>query len=343
MKHSTRILLTAALAASILLTGCGSSDRSSRNSSREEYEDEYVRTEETMAEAVDCYAGAVDYDNGFYTEETADYVYDDYEYSRSAPSGSDTQADTVSQSAASSDRMLIRNVSITCETLRFTEVTSDIESQVSALGGYIESKTFYGTGNDRDLRHVTYTIRVSSEGLDQIVSSIGSAAIITNSNENTEDVTLSYADTEARVESLRIEQETLNELIAQADSLDTLLILQNELTNIRYQIESYESQLRVLENLSSMSTLTLSVNEVIEEVEPEAPHVKTYSEKVDKAFHDGLDETREYFQDLWISIVGNIIPIAVIIVLGVAALITVLVIVKKNKKKKLKKAQEAKS
>lgn len=341
MKRSYKTITVIALAASILLAGC-SSNTSHRRSETEREDDNSSRV---ITESVEA---AVGYDYGYNSAE-AEYMYDDIEapseFSNSVSSGAGststgTGTGTVTNSDLDiSDRMLIRYVTVSCETLRFTELTSDLESQVASLGGYIESKNFSGTGNAGDLRTASYTIRVSSEDLDTLVNSIGNAAVITSSNESTEDVTLSYADTQARIESLRVEQETLNNLLAQATDLDIVLQLQNELTNVRYQIESYESQLRVLENLSSYSTLTLYVTEVLEETEPEEPHVKTFSEKISDSFHDGLEDAKESWQEFVIGLAGRVIPVSVTIVLIVIAFIVLLIVAKKVRKKASKTAE----
>ena len=263
MKRITRKITAYALIAVMLLAAAGCS--SARNaSSRVSAHNASVDVVNTTLAAGDVRTADMEYVDGFYNEAASGEAY-----SQGAPAAADpgSSTSTVYQSAVPSDRMLIRNVSVTCETLNFTELTSNIESQVASLGGYIESKNFSGTGNAGDLRSAYYTIRVTSEALDQLVNTIGNSAVIINSNESTEDVTLSYTDMQARVESLRIEQQTLNDLLAQADDLDIILQLQNELTTVRYQIESYESQMRVLENLSSFSTLTLSISEVLEETE----------------------------------------------------------------------------
>lgn len=331
MKTITKRFIAYALTAVMLLSaaGCSSEHRSSVNSHNAAVEPVATVAEaELSARGIDAAAG-----EGFYTNDVAAEMYYDeggaeFQSSQSAQSGNAT----VTQ-AQSADRMLIRNVSVQCETLNFADLTNNIESQVTALGGYIESKSFYGTGNAGDLRYASYTIRVTSEALDQLVNTIGNAAIITGSNESTEDVTLSYTDMQARVESLRIEQDTLNDLLAQADSLDTILVLQNELTNIRYQIESYESQMRVLENLSSFSTLNLTISEVLEETPVEEAHVKTYSEKFSEAFHDGLDNAKEAFEDLGLYIAEHAIGLAVKFVILVVLVIVIVVNVKKYRRK----------
>lgn len=330
MKRTYRYLIATALIAAMLFAGCSSSGtRSERDS----------EAQAATAEVAEHNA-AID---GFYTEqiapmENADFALgaEDYEYESIQRSDNSSVGTVSSSDQVLTERMLIRTVSMSCETLNFTEVTTSIEQQVAALGGYIESKSFNGTGNTGSLRTASYTIRVSSEALDQLIASIGNTALVISNNESSEDVTLSYADTQARIESLRVEQETLNNLLAQADSLDIILQLQNELTNVRYQIESYESQLRVLENLSSFSTLNLYISEVIEETEVEEAHVKTYSEKLSEAFHDGLDRAKESLEDIGLYLAENVIGLSVTIVI-MAIAITVIVITVKKIKRKAKK------
>ena len=329
MKRITRKITAYALIAVMLLAAAGCS--SARNaSSRVSAHNASVDVVSTTVAAGDVRTADMEYVDGFYNEAASGEAY-----SQGAPAAADpgSSTSTVSQSAVPSDRMLIRNVSVTCETLNFTELTSNIESQVASLGGYIESKNFSGTGNAGDLRSAYYTIRVTSEALDQLVNTIGNSAVIINSNESTEDVTLSYTDMQARVESLRIEQQTLNDLLAQADDLDIILQLQNELTTVRYQIESYESQMRVLENLSSFSTLTLSISEVLEETEVEEPRVKTYSERFHEAFQDGLDDAKEKCEELGLYIAENAIGLAIKLVILIVIIVVIVVNVKKSKRK----------
>ncbi len=335
MKRSYKTILALTLAMTVLFAGC-SANRSSERADIEE-----IRAHNASAEVV----GVVgDYDPGTYSAEAVEEMdtlsYNmgaGYDTAPASGSGTDSVDELTESDAVNEGRMLIRYVTVSCETVNFTELTSNIESQVAQLGGYIESKNFSGTGSNNDLRTASYTIRVTSDNLDQLVNMVGGNAIITSSNESTEDVTLSYADTQARIESLRTEQETLNNLLAEADDLDIILQLQNELTYIRYEIESYESQLRVLENLSSYSTLTLYVNEVLEETEPEEAHVKTFSEKLSESFHNGLKDAKEKWEDFVIDLAGSVIPLSVTIVFVVAGIIIIKIVVKKIKRKMSKK------
>ncbi len=320
MKKITTILTASVLILSMLFAGCSKSEEARSN--RSSHNDSEPVTVETMAAAAEYGYGLEDY----YCEEDAASV-------------NDVRGTSSNHSSATDNRMLIRRVTLSCETTNYNQVVSELMDRVHNYGGYVESSN--GNTVNGELRHVTYTIRIPSDSLDGVIAGIGDNATITSSSESTEDVTLQYADTEAMIESLRIEQETLNELLAQADSLDTLLILQNELTSVRYQIESYESQLRVLENQSSLSTLTVTINEVLEEVAVEEPHVKTYGEKIAETYDRMLERTKTFFEELFLSIIDNLPGIIVFVVIVLAVVITVKVLVAKRKKK-LKKIEAVK-
>ena len=233
-------------------------------------------------------------------------------------------------------RLLIRTVMITAETTNYNQVAADLESRVRECGGYIEYSSMRGTGNNKDLRSGSYTVRVPADKLDSLIDAVGSSCTVTSSNENTTDVTLEYVDTKARIESLRVEYDQLLTLLAQAEDLDTIIVLQNRLTDVRYQIESAESRVRVLENQVQYATLTLTLNEVLEEKEVEEPHVVTYGEKVSNQFKQTWENTVEFFQNALLGLIACIPGIVVMIVIGVIVLIIVKVSIKKRRARRAK-------
>ena len=234
----------------------------------------------------------------------------------------------------SQGRLLIRTVMITAETTNYNQVAADLESRVRECGGYIEYSSMHGTGNNKDLRSGSYTVRVPADKLDSLIEAVGSSCTVTSSNENTTDVTLEYVDTKARIESLRVEYDQLLNLLAQAEDLDTIIVLQNRLTDVRYQIESAESRVRVLENQVQYATLTL--NEVLEEKEIEEPHVVTYGEKVSNQFKQTWENTVEFFQNALLGLIACIPGIVVMIVIAAVVLIIVFTARKKRRARRAK-------
>ena len=264
-------------------------------------------------------------------EYIADYDGEFLENDFSVPQASPDIPDGVNIDP-SAGRLLIRTVSVTAETTNYLQVSQELENQVKAAGGYIEYSSMSGTGKDRDLRTGTYTVRVPADKLDSIISSVGNSCTVTSSNESSSDVTLEYVDTKSRVEALRVEYNQLMELLDQAQDLDTIIILQNRLTDVRYEIERSESRIRVLENQVQYATLNLTLREVLEEKEVVEAHVVTYGEKVSKQFEEMKENTVEFFQDLglWIiSIIPGLVFMAII-----AAVVLIIVFSARSKRRK---------
>ena len=182
-----------------------------------------------------------------------------------------------------------------------------------------------------------------TDKLDELVNTVGSSVTVLSSNENTEDVTLQYSDIQSRIESLRVEQQTLNNLLAQADSLDAIITLQNRLTEVRYEIESYESRARVLKNQSSYSTLTLNINEVIEETVQVETKKKTFGDEIWEGFIDTLDNLKDGGRNFVIGLVSALPYIVIIALFALIVFLIVKGIVRKAvKKSKAKAADTAK-
>ena len=231
-------------------------------------------------------------------------------------------------------RLLIRTVTMSTETKTIDQVKADVESQIKSLGGYIENSSMSGTGKNRDLRMLYYTIRIPADKLDTLIATVGNSCTVLSSSENTTDVTLEYVDTKARVDSLRVEYEQLMTLLSEAKDLDNIIILQNRLSEVRYQIESAESRIRVLENQVQYATLNLQIAEVLEETQIEEPHIVTYGEKVGEQFKDMWEGTVTFFQNF---LLGLIAAIPFLVFMGIVAVI-VLIIVFSARKKRAKRA-----
>ena len=70
-------------------------------------------------------------------------------------------------------------------------------------------------------------------------------------------MTLQYVDTESRLYRVRTEQESLLRLMEQAEQLEDVIAVQGRLTEVNYEIQSYESRLRAMDNQVTYSTLYL--------------------------------------------------------------------------------------
>jgi hypothetical protein len=216
-------------------------------------------------------------------------------------------------------RKLIRTVHLSVETTAFSQLIDDISRSVDDLGGYMESSDISGNSisDSNGRRYANLTVRVPSEKLDQFVTQVSEQGNVTNKSENTQDVTLQYSDIESRKKSLTIEQERLWELMEQADSVDSIIALESRLSEIRYQLESFESQLRTYDNQVDYSTVTININEVKVLTPTEPASIAT---RIQKGFRRNLEDTANgliNFFVWFVSSLPSLIVWAIVIILAV--------------------------
>ena len=180
--------------------------------------------------------------------------------------GTDPARTSDETSPAPVERKLIRNVSMNLETREFDALTKSISDAVTFFGGYMEQADVSGNSlywsGERSSRYSNITARIPENKLDAFLTEVSSQGNVTYKNESVQDVTLQYTDITSRKKTLQMEQERLWELLEKAESVDAVIALEARLSEVRYQLESIESQLRTLDNQIVYSTVYLSIQEV---------------------------------------------------------------------------------
>lgn len=286
--------------ASVLAGGCGASKSSYAT---------YATAAETMAASYtpEAYNRAAGWGGAeMAAVQAADYdgEYDGKAYEVNDSGGfSENGADTIKNPAVSG-RKLIRQVSMDVETEQFEELVAAINGKITELGGYSEQSDV--TGNRLDYRgepvprYASITARIPSDKLDSFLDSVEKGGNVTDKSESVTDVTLQYSDVESRKKSLEIEQERLWALLEKAESVDAIISLEERLSDIRYQMESMESQLRLYDNQVDYSTVHLSINEVKKYTQA-AP--ETLGGRIKNGFGDNLLRMGEALTEGFIGIV----------------------------------------
>lgn len=240
----------------LLLTACGST------SSKEGI------VEETTARYRSNNYAAADY--SYDAAAAVDEVYSGSEVAGGAGTSDDTgdleNGTTLSEDAAAAEngRKLIKEASLDVETKAFDTFILDLEKEVESLGGYIEYSSVGGSSYlaESSQRTAWYTARIPEEKLETFISKIGDNGNITNISQNVRDITLEYVDVAGRISTLEAELERLNELLSQASSMEDILAIESKISDVRYELESYQSQMNTYDNLINYSTVDIYVLEV---------------------------------------------------------------------------------
>lgn len=317
MKNAKKIwrLMLSGLLYVVILTGCGSSANSTSSYYTQKAD---VATEEAYYESYDGLS------NGSYAAEST------MEF---------TDKDSIQQAEILSERKLIKNVNMDVETKEFDAFMGSLEAQVQGVGGYIENMNTYNGSvysTYRDTRNASMTLRIPQNKLTEFLSTVSEICNVIRRSDSVDDVTLSYVDMASRRDALKVEQARLLELLEKAESLDDILIIEDRMTTVRYQLESMESQLRTLDNKVNYSTVYLDVREV-KELTPVIVEEETVWQRIGNGFMENLSDVGNGFLEFFIWFISSLPHLVIWAVIIFVAVLVIRKLHKRNKKKREEK------
>ena len=222
-----------------------------------------------------------------------------------------------------SERKIIKSASMEIQTLEYELAIQRLTDKVKGIGGYVESSNVRGRAMDdkHSSRSAHYTLRIPEQQFLQFMSDMNSIGTIIQENSYGDDITSQYYDTDAHMKTLKIQEERLLDILRKAEKIEDIITLERELSNIRYQIEGLQGNLKRWDNLVSYSTLTVSIYEVQEIIKVEEPP-KTLGQKISQKFTESLDDIKDFFEDLAVFGIGSL-PLLIVYLplLLIAALI----------------------
>ena len=238
---------------------------------------------------------------------------------------------------------IIYSADANLETTHFDEALEGIRALVGELGGYMESTGIYGNNYYQTARGYTggrsasFTIRIPCENFETLTSSLSDLGNVPYCNTYSQNITRQYYDTQARLTAYKTQETRLLEMLAVAESVEDLLAIQKQLTEVQYEIDSLNSTLKNYDHSVSYSTMNLSVEEV-EEYSPSSTVTLSFAQKLVRGFKDSIRGIGNFFTEfaLWL---GRALP--VLVLLAVVAVIVWLLVRRFLRKRPERRARRA--
>ena len=182
----------------------------------------------------------------------------------SAPGEPGAEAEEASPQAGQNAK-LIRRAELEIQTEAFDTAAASLEALVAEAGGYFQSAQVEG-GSLRDqnaARYGNYVIRLPEENFSAFLDQSGTLGYVVRRSESSENVSQAYSDTETRLAAQRTKQERLLALLAQADTMESIIELENALSETEYEIQSLTTDLEHYDDLIDYATVDLYLAEVL--------------------------------------------------------------------------------
>jgi hypothetical protein len=230
------------------------------------------------------------------------------------------------------NRKIIKTVSMNIESKHFEIDTENLQNLAINNGGYIESSSIENRSSSSSRSFAYYVFKIPTENLDNFLNSTKSDFLVIKNNTNAEDISFNYYDTEARIASLRIQQTRLNELVKAASGLEDIILLNQQLSEVEYQIESLTGSIKRWDNQIEYTAVSIEVRGLHE---ADVSDTAGFLDKLGNTFYSSLKLMRKLFETT-ILIIVFLVPYAIIA--GVLSFV-IYKIIKMNTKKKKEKIQ----
>jgi predicted small secreted protein len=250
----------------------------------------------------------------------------DYDYEAAAEDGGGAgEAEGTVGNASQSGRKITFSAIYSIETKRFDEDYGRIAALVKNTNGYIanestDAHSYYAGSQGRSS---WLTLRIPVGGYDTFLAGIEGVGDVVNKSKSSQDLTSQYFDTESRIELLEMRKARLIEYIEKAEDPDVIIEFERELTNVLYDLDSYQGAKRGMDQLVDYATVDVNLYEVIT-ADTIGKDGEPLGERAQNAFQMSLSGVGDFLRGVVVFFAGA----APVIVLIVVILIIIWLIVK---------------
>lgn len=302
MKRTHALLSTAlALMLALPLSACGIFGASADNSSAER--SSFMAVEAPATPEAEGYYASDDYEYteelGFESNEAKSTIDTETLIATNTPSGLESQK-------------LIYTADVSLDTTDFQKSVDALRALMADCDAFAEYENEWTYGS-LELRILNVTLRVPAENYDKLMSGMdGIEGTVTNRSSQVTNITREYADNEAIIEGLEIQEDRLLEMMEKAETIEEMILVEERLSEVQIELNRARTSRENMDSDVSLSTVSVTVNEV----RYGTTTAQTgYLERVGNAFADMWDSLVEGVGDFGIGLIYAIPGIVVVVVI----------------------------
>ncbi|MCW3489300.1 DUF4349 domain-containing protein [Dethiobacter alkaliphilus] len=153
---------------------------------------------------------------------------------------------------------IVRTADLSLDVENLDSVLGEVRQIVQQAGGFIAESSVYGAEENR---RSSLTLRIPANKMDDVLAEIDSLGKQTHKSTGGRDVTLQYVDLEARIRNLQRQEERLLDILQDADTVEEILQVEQELGRIRGELESLTAEFRYLSDRVDYATIHVSLRQ----------------------------------------------------------------------------------
>ena len=165
---------------------------------------------------------------------------------------------------SSLNRKIIQSTSVDIHVEKVSREFFEIAQIAETNGGFVVNSP-PSTIDDEQVADIT--IRVPGDRYQNVLNQIRGMGDVQQQSSNANDVTEEFTDLQARLRTLEATEQRYLELLAEANGINEILIVQDRLDSVRGQIEQVQGRINLLDGLTELATITAHLRPIVPVVE----------------------------------------------------------------------------
>ncbi len=132
-----------------------------------------------------------------------------------------------------------------------------IKNYAEKIGGFVVQSNTYKSGS---APFGTIVVRIPSTEYESGLGTFKNFGEVVSENTTGQDVTAEYVDLDSQLKNLRAAEGQFLEIMKRAGTISDVLAVQNQLTQVRGQIEGIQGRMKFLKESAEMSSITINLS-----------------------------------------------------------------------------------
>ena len=316
-----------------VLSGCGRAREQSlfQTGAEAKYDSSYQES------AAPQYAPEPAYDSN------GDYMYEAAETAAEESSLSSLSASGALRTPSDKSDKLIYSGSLRLQTLEYEKTMQSIHDKIEAVGGFVQyedesdgNDSWYYDSESVSRRYAQIEARIPSKEFQDFMDSLQEDGKVLNRHVNVDNISQTYAETEASVKAYEIEQERLLDMMDKAETIEDMIAVEARLSEVEAELGRYKTSLSSMDRDVEYSSVSISVDEVREYTEK--PDDSTFLSRLKETVKSSWSGFLRIMEEL-LYVVIRLVPF--LIVIAVIILIVRAIRKKTSPRRQAKKAAKA--
>ncbi len=331
MKKYMKIFMVFLIVCAVL-AGCSGGGESYRQESQEIEDDKVQSDFEDSAQPLQGVAGG---QKNALSEEMADgeevaegagqgqneTVSQDQNQPQDPETGTDQKEGGDQAQTAKKEEKLVYTCDLTIETTSYQKTMEEIEKQIKDFSGIIESENEYdndsgwyidGHTKTYGTMECTIVVRIPSKDYQAFLKALDGKGKMTHKSMDVQNISRSYYDTQATIESLNIQEKRLLKMMDEAKTIEDMITVEKRLTEVQTQLNQYKTRLSMMDTQVAYSTITMNIKEVLEyKPSPTGKKTNTFLERLSNTLQESWTGFLSFMEELLFLII-RLLPFIVV-------------------------------